>query len=80
MIWRLLRKAARLLKLTPTGETVDFSMVLDEMWAVSQQEMDFLHEAENAGGIRRLNEDHLCRLPENIPRRLHPAGAGHGGH
>ena len=38
----LLRKAAGLLKLTPTGETIDFTMVLDEMWVVSQQEMDFL--------------------------------------
>ena len=53
----LLRKAARLLKLTPTGETIDFNMVLDEMWVVSQQEMDFLHEAENAEEFRRLNAD-----------------------
>lgn len=53
----LLRKAAKLLKLTPTGETVDFAMVLDEMWIVSQQEMNFIHEAENAEEFRRLNQD-----------------------
>jgi ubiquinone biosynthesis protein len=53
----LLRKAAGLLKLTPTGETVDFAMVLNEVWAVSQQEMDFLNEANNAAEFRRLNED-----------------------
>ncbi len=53
----LLRKAAGLLKLTPTGETIDFTMVLDEMWVVSQQEMDFLNEAANAEEFRRLNQD-----------------------
>ncbi|MDD3214737.1 MAG: AarF/UbiB family protein, partial [Eubacteriales bacterium] len=53
----LLRKAAKLLKLTPTGETIDFTMVLDEMWVVSQQEMDFLNEAKNAEEFRRLNKD-----------------------
>ncbi len=52
----LLTKAAKLIKLTPTGETVDFAMVLDEMWVVSQQEMDFLNEANNAIEFRRLND------------------------
>jgi len=53
----LLLKAAKLLKLTPTGETVDFTMVLSEMWAVSQQEMDFINEANNLAEFRRLNEE-----------------------
>lgn len=52
----LLRKATKLLKLTPTGETIDFAMVLSEMWTVSQQEMNFLSEAENAEEFARLNE------------------------
>ncbi len=52
----LLRKAAKLLKLTPTGDMVDFSMVLEEMWTVSQQEMDFINEAANAEEFRSLNE------------------------
>lgn len=52
----LLRKATGLLKLTPTGETVDFNMVLNEMWTVSQQEMNFICEAENAQEFSRLNE------------------------
>jgi len=52
----LLRKAVKPLKLAPTGETVDFDMVLTEMWNVSQQEMDFLHEADNAEEFLRLNE------------------------
>ncbi len=53
----LLRKAVKPLKYVPTGETVDFDMVLNELWNVSRQEMDFLHEAENAEEFRRLNED-----------------------
>lgn len=52
----LLHKAAGLLKFAPTGDTVDLNMVLDEMWAVSQQEMNFLSEAANAEEFRRLNE------------------------
>ncbi len=44
----LLRKAAGLLKLSgAAGGAVDFRTVLDEMWFVTQQEMDFLAEAQN---------------------------------
>ncbi len=53
----LLKKAAKPLKFVPTGETVDFDMVLSELWNVSQQEMDFLHEADNAEEFIRLNRD-----------------------
>lgn len=52
----LLRKAVKPLKFVPTGETVDFDMVISELWSVSQQEMDFLHEADNAEEFRRLND------------------------
>ncbi len=44
----LLRKAAGLIKLSGVaGSAVDFRAVLDEMWFVAQQEMDFLAEAQN---------------------------------
>jgi ubiquinone biosynthesis protein len=44
----LLRKAAGLLTLSGVaGGAVDFRTVLDEMWFVTQQEMDFLAEAQN---------------------------------
>ncbi len=44
----LLRKAAGLLKLSGVaGGAVDFRTVLDEMWFVTQQEMDFMAEAQN---------------------------------
>ncbi len=53
----LLRKAAGLLKLTPTGGTIDLNMVLDEMWVVSQEEINFATEAKNAEEFARLNRD-----------------------
>ncbi len=53
----LLQKAVRPLRFAPAGGTVDFKMVLDELWNVSRQEMDFLHEADNADEFIRLNRD-----------------------
>lgn len=43
----LLRKAAKLLKLAPNSGVIDFDMVLDELWAVTLEELDFLREASN---------------------------------
>lgn len=44
----LLRRAIGLLKVSKlTGSVIDFDMVLAEMWAAAQQEMDFLCEAAN---------------------------------
>ena len=53
----LLKKAVKPLKLVQTGDTVDFDMVIDELWNVSRQEMDFLHEADNAEEFIRLNQE-----------------------
>lgn len=53
----LLHRAAALLNLTEMGDVVDLNMVLDEMWAVAQQEMDFLLEAQNAEEFRVNNRD-----------------------
>ncbi|MDD3411317.1 MAG: AarF/UbiB family protein, partial [Eubacteriales bacterium] len=53
----LLRKATGLMKLTGTGETIDLNMVLDEMWVVSQEEMNFITEAKNGEEFARLNAD-----------------------
>jgi len=55
---RLLHKAASILKVaTSAGNVVDFHMILDEMWLVAQQEMDFLMEARNAEEFAQLNRD-----------------------
>ncbi|MBR6028460.1 MAG: AarF/ABC1/UbiB kinase family protein [Clostridia bacterium] len=51
----LMKKGAELLKYTPVGSLVDFNRVLDEMWTVSQQEMDFLAEAQHLEEFQRLN-------------------------
>lgn len=53
----LLHKAAGLLKLTQMGGMINFNMVLDEMWAVTQQETDFLMEAQNAREFQKCNQD-----------------------
>ena len=51
----LLKKAAGLIKYTPVGGAVDFSLVLDELWKAAQHEMNFLEEAENLREFARLN-------------------------
>ncbi|MDD3746921.1 MAG: AarF/UbiB family protein [Anaerostipes sp.] len=43
----LLRKAAKLLPPVGIKEVVDIDMVLDELWAVTKEEMNFLMEAAN---------------------------------
>lgn len=55
---QLLRKAARILKAASSaGNALDFGVILNEMWAVARQEMDFLIEARNAGEFYKLNQD-----------------------
>lgn len=44
---RLMRRASGLLKLTATGNLIDFKMIIDELWKTSQEEMDFVKEAKN---------------------------------
>lgn len=55
---RLLHRAVKLLP--PVGalhNVVDLDQVLDEMWTVAQQEMDFLHEADNMEEFAKNNAD-----------------------
>ncbi len=51
----------RLVKLMPpVGDIkniVDLDMVLDEMWDVAREEMDFLNEAHNIAEFKRINKD-----------------------
>lgn len=45
---RLMRRAVGLMKLTMgTGDIIDFDTIIDELWKTSQEEMDFIKEAEN---------------------------------
>ena len=54
----LLKRAAGILKiLSPAQDVVDFSMVLDELWAIAKQEMDFVMEANHIEEFRHANQD-----------------------
>ena len=55
---KLMHRAIRILKLVDrSGEVIDFDAVVDEMWAVAQQEMDFLLEAQHCEEFARNNRD-----------------------
>lgn len=67
----LLRRAAgRFGGIGGLGGVVDFRMVLDEMWVVAQQEMDFLIEAQHAEKFRRLNEEIAYVTCPRVERRF----------
>lgn len=53
----ILHKAAKLLPKSAIGETIDLDMVLDELWEVAQEEMNFLIEASNMEVFARKNKD-----------------------
>ena len=54
----LLKRAATLLKIISRSQDVlDFNMVLDEMWTIAKQEMDFLMEADHIEEFEHLNRD-----------------------
>lgn len=55
---RLIQKALPLLKLVGgAADAVDLSAVIEEMWVVAQQEMNFLLEAEHNERFSMLNSD-----------------------
>lgn len=55
----LLRRAAFLLKIARRSSTdvIDLRLVIDEIWEVAQEEMNFLIEAKNTDEFRDLNQD-----------------------
>ena len=54
----LLKRAAALVKvISGAQEVVDFGMVLDEMWEIAKQEMDFQMEAAHIEEFTHLNGD-----------------------
>ncbi len=53
----LLKQACKILQYTPAGGLVDFNQVLDEMWVVAQEEMNFQTEASNLEKFRELNQN-----------------------
>ena len=54
----LLKRAVSLLQMFKSSPGVlDFNAILDEMWSITKQEMDFMTEAEHIDEFRRLNCD-----------------------
>lgn len=53
----LLRKTVRLLPPSGISNMVDLDMVLDELWTVAQEEMNFLTEASNMEELSEKNKD-----------------------
>ena len=54
----MLKRAASLLKVVSgSRDVVDFDMVLDEMWSIAKQEMNFLMEADHNDEFRNLNRE-----------------------
>jgi ubiquinone biosynthesis protein len=53
----IMRRAAKLLRIVPAaGDVIDFNGLLDEFWTVSQQEMNFLMEAEHLEHFAQCND------------------------
>ena len=53
----LLHKAVKLVPPVSIKDMVDFDMVLDELWQVTQEEMNFLTEAANMEEFARKNKE-----------------------
>lgn len=54
----IIRQAIRLMKIiSGTGDAIDFKTIVEEMWIVAQQEMDFLIEMSHLEEFARLNAD-----------------------
>ena len=67
----LLKRAATLLKvLSRSQDVIDFNMILDEMWALAKQEMDFLMEADHIDEFRHLNSEEKYVSCPQVNRHL----------
>ncbi len=53
----LLKRAVSILQLFGSSDVLDFNAILNEMWSITKQEMDFMMEAEHLDEFRRLNCD-----------------------
>lgn len=53
----LLHRAVKLMPPVSLKDMVDLDMVLDELWTVTREEMNFLTEASNIEEFTRLNKD-----------------------
>ena len=55
---KLMHRALSILKVIgPTADVLDFDAILNELWTVAQQEMDFLLEAQHNEEFAKLNQE-----------------------
>ena len=67
----LLKRASRLVSVVShSQDVIDFDMVLEEMWGIAKQEMDFLIEADHIEEFRHLNQDEAFVTCPNVYRNL----------
>ena len=67
----LLKRASRLVRVVShSQDVIDFDMVLEEMWGIAKQEMDFLIEADHIEEFRHLNQDEASVTCPNVYRNL----------
>ena len=70
----IMRRAAQLLRIVPVaGDVIDFNGLLDEFWTVSQQEMNFLVEAEHLSRFAALNDGVAYATCPKVYRELSTA-------
>lgn len=56
----LLKRAVSILQVFKTSSSIlDFNAILDEMWNITKQEMDFMMEAEHIDEFKRLNSEDI---------------------
>lgn len=68
---KLMRKLAKLVKMAGgVTNVLDFNAILDEMWFVSQQEMDFLIEAKQAEEFHERNKEILYTASPAVRQEL----------
>ncbi|MGN1412338.1 MAG: ABC1 kinase family protein [Oscillospiraceae bacterium] len=64
----LMKKAIKMLRIIPIGDSIDFASVVDELWSISQEELDFLVEARHLKEFYENNcdeENVSCPMVEN---------------
>ena len=59
----LLKRAVSILQVFKTSSSIlDFNAILDEMWNITKQEMDFMMEAEHIDEFKRLNSEDISLI------------------
>ena len=62
----MLHKAVRLVPPVPIKGIVDFDMVLDEMWAVAQEENEFSYRGFEHGRVCKEQQGHRISLQHHV--------------